>query len=113
MAALSLGISGNSPSPRARGDPARILLLPRQTPASASDSPEPASSLTNTMGLGGTPGRCQDVCKGSRFTVEGERCVVSSRSLLKRLKVIEEEEEKSILLLPRQTPESGSSVRFA
>ena len=37
-------------------------------------------------------GRSQYVCKGSRLTVEGERCVVSSRSLLKRLGVNAEEE---------------------
>ena len=34
------------------------------------------------------------MCQGSRFTVEGERCGVSSRSLFKRLEVNEEEEEK-------------------
>jgi len=35
----------------------------------------------------------QDVCKGARFPVEGERCVLSSRSLFKWLEVNEEEEK--------------------
>jgi len=35
----------------------------------------------------------QGVCKGARFSVEGERCVVSSWSLFKRFEVNEEEEE--------------------
>jgi hypothetical protein len=38
-------------------------------------------------------GRSQNVCKGSRFTVEGERCLASSLALLKSLDVEEEEEE--------------------
>jgi len=38
-----------------------------------------------------TLGRSQDVCKGAWFSVEGEWCVVSCRSLFKRLKVNEEE----------------------
>jgi len=40
-----------------------------------------------------TLGRSQDVCKGSRFTVEGERCVASGWSLLNRLGFNDEEEE--------------------
>ena len=41
-------------------------------------------------------GRSQDVCKGARFSVEGERCVVSRRSPFKRLKVNEEERGETI-----------------
>ena len=40
-----------------------------------------------------TLGRSQDVCKGARFPIEGERCVVSSLSLFKRLEVNGEEED--------------------
>jgi len=40
-----------------------------------------------------TLGRSQDVCKGARSLVDGERCVISSRSLFKRLDVNEEEEK--------------------
>ena len=38
-----------------------------------------------------TLGQSQDVCKGSRFILEGKRCVASSWSLFKRLEVDEEE----------------------
>ena len=38
--------------------------------------------------------RSQYVCKGARSIVEGERCVVSSCTLFKRLEVNEAEEEE-------------------
>ena len=37
--------------------------------------------------------RCQDVCKGARFQVEGERCVDSGCQLFNRLGFDDEEEE--------------------
>ena len=40
-----------------------------------------------------TLGRSQDVCKGSWLPVEGERCVVSSSSLVERFEVHKEEEK--------------------
>ena len=43
--------------------------------------------------ISATLGRSQDFCRGARSLVEGERCVVGSRSLFKRLEVNEEEEE--------------------
>ena len=39
-------------------------------------------------------GRSQNVCKWAQFSFEGERCVLSSRSLHKRLEVNEEEKEE-------------------
>ena len=39
-----------------------------------------------------TPGRSEDVCKGARSLVQGERYVVRSRSLFKRSEINEEEE---------------------
>ena len=38
----------------------------------------PQSGFGETVARCATLGRSQDVCQGSRFTVEGERCVVSS-----------------------------------
>ena len=43
--------------------------------------------------IGATVGRSQDVCKGARFPVEGERCVGSSPRLFERLQFNDEEEE--------------------
>ena len=48
---------------------------------------------SETVARCATLGRSQDVCRGSRFTVESERCVVTSRSRFERLAINEEEEE--------------------
>ena len=48
---------------------------------------------TETIARCATLGLSQDVCKESRFTVEGERCVVSTGSLFERFEVSKEEEE--------------------
>ena len=49
---------------------------------------------SETVARCATLGRSQYFCKGSRFTVEGERCAVSSRSHSKRLKANDEEKER-------------------
>ena len=51
---------------------------------------------SETVSRCATLGWSQDVCKGSRFTVEGERCVVGSRSLFRRLEVNQEEADRSL-----------------
>ena len=53
----------------------------------------PETALTSISARFATLGRSQDVCKGSRFTVEDERFVVSGLSLLTRLEVNEQEAE--------------------
>ena len=51
-----------------------------------------ATSVVNSRRA--TLGRSQDVCKASRSTIEGKRCVVSSRPLFRRSDVNEAEEKK-------------------
>jgi len=51
------------------------------------------------------------VCKRSQFTVEGERCVVSSRSLFKRLEVNEEEEDSGLATERFGAAGGGAAVR--
>ena len=63
-----------------------------------------AHILAETVYRCATLGCYQDVGKVSRFTVEGERCVVSGRSLFDGLEVEEEEEEEE-----RLNPESEPS----
>ena len=59
----------------------RVHALPARTPALARAPLLPDAGCgreSETVARCATLGRSQDVCKGARFTVEGERCVVSS-----------------------------------
>ena len=51
---------------------------PQSQPLPQSQHPQSQLAAPETEAKCATPGRSQDICKGSRFTVEGERCVVSS-----------------------------------
>jgi len=70
----------------------------RYTTAGA-PNPKPRHRLrlrqSETVAMCATLGRYQDVCKGSRFPVEGDRCVVSSWSLFKRLEVLMKKEKNT------------------